>query len=39
MKHVTRIAFMAGVAVGALWLATGDRGYTHAASPETGSPS
>ena len=33
MKHVTRIAFTVGVAVGALWLATGDRGYTQAADP------
>jgi hypothetical protein len=33
MKHVTRMALMVGVAVGALWAVSGDRGYTQAADP------
>jgi hypothetical protein len=28
MKHVTRLALMVGVAAGALWAVSGDRGYT-----------
>jgi len=33
MKHVMRMALMVGVAVGALWAVSGDRGYTQAADP------
>jgi hypothetical protein len=33
MKHVTRLALMVGVAAGALWAVSGDRGYTQAADP------
>src|SRR5262249_4740789 len=33
MKHVTRMALMVGVAVGALWAVSGDRGYTQAVDP------
>ena len=35
MKHVMRMALMVGVAVGALWAVSGDRGYTQAADPNT----
>jgi len=33
MKHVMRTALMVGVAVGALWAGSADRGYTQAADP------
>ena len=33
MKHVTRMVLMVGVAVGALWAVSGDRGYTQTADP------
>jgi sugar lactone lactonase YvrE len=33
MKRVMRMALMVGVAVGALWAVSGDRGYTQAADP------
>jgi NHL repeat len=33
MRHVTRMAFMVGVAVAALWAVSGDRGYGQAADP------
>jgi sugar lactone lactonase YvrE len=33
MKHVMRMALMVGVAVGALSVVSGDRGYTQAADP------
>jgi sugar lactone lactonase YvrE len=33
MKHIMRTALMVGVAVGALWAVSGDRGYTQAADP------
>src|SRR5262249_2763453 len=33
MKNVMRMALMVGVAVGALWAVSGDRGYTQAADP------
>ena len=33
MKHFARMALMVGVAAGALWAVSGDRGYTQAADP------
>jgi hypothetical protein len=30
MKHITRMALMVGLAAGALWAVSGDRGYTQA---------
>jgi hypothetical protein len=33
MKHVMRMALMVGIAAGALWAASADRGYTQAADP------
>jgi len=33
MKHVIRMTLMVGVAAGALWAVSGDRGYTQAADP------
>jgi sugar lactone lactonase YvrE len=33
MKHVMRMALMVGVAAGALWAVSSDRGYTQAADP------
>ena len=33
MKHCARMALMVGVAAGALWAVSSDRGYTQAADP------
>jgi secreted PhoX family phosphatase len=33
MKHFARMALMVGVAAGALWAVSGNRGYTQAADP------
>src|SRR5215813_3224873 len=35
MKHVIRMALIVGVAGGALWAVSSDRGYTQAADPNT----